>query len=218
MAPNHLAFSFLFCVTLQLIQANDILTSPLVSNWGIWGEFQHCPSGTKVIGFQLKTEPWASWDIVIDDTCQNGIRFYCGNPSSTGPGEPVDIISSSEGNWGKWGQIFWCDGLGFARGFMLRSEEGNTAMVDESATNNMRILCTEGTQWIEGDGEGWGEWTTPRICKGHQYICGLQTQVEPPQGFFTDDTALNNIRVECCDMTQEDLLSYGLINSTLQTD
>lgn len=94
----------------------------------------------------------------------------------------MEIITSSVGNWGKWGKIFYCDGHGYARGFMLRSEEADTAAVDETATNNLRILCTEGERWIEGDGERWGIWTTPRICQANQYICGLQTQIEEPQG------------------------------------
>ncbi|CAL8122392.1 unnamed protein product [Orchesella dallaii] len=214
MDSKLLVLSFLSCIALQCASANDILTSAMVTNWGLWGEFQHCPAGTKVIGFQLKTETWDAWDVVIDDTCLNGIKFYCGYPSSSGPGEPVDVITSSEGNWGKWGKIFWCDGRGFARGFVHRAVEATTANVDESATNNIRILCSEGTQFIEGDGERWGEWTTPRICQETQYICGLQTQIEPSQGLTSDDTALNNIRVECCDMTKEELVAYGIFNAT----
>lgn len=101
----------------------------------------------------MKTEPWDAWNLVIDDTCLNSIKFYCGYPSPSGPGQPIDTITSLEGNWGKWGQIFWCDGLGYARGFTLQSEEANTAFLDETAANNLRILCSEGTQFIEGDGE-----------------------------------------------------------------
>lgn len=63
---------------------------------------------------------------------------------------------------------------------------------------------------MELDGERWGQWTNPRICESNEYICGLQTQVENDQGMFTDDTSLNNIRVECCDLTKEELEFYGI--------
>jgi len=68
-------------------------------------------------------------------------------------------------------------------GFMIRTVEQGTPLVDESATNNVRILCSGSSDgFIELDGEGWGEWTNARICASNEYVCGLQTQVESSQG------------------------------------
>ncbi len=116
----------------------------------------------------------------FDDTCLNAIKFTCGNPNT---GEITKMITSTQGQWGNYRNVTDCNGNKYAIGFMLRVEEGNTAFVDETATNNIRILCSASTNgWIEMDGERWGEWTNPRICADHEYMCGLQTQVEEYQG------------------------------------
>jgi len=158
------------------------LTSPIVTNWGTWGPFEICPEGTKVMGVQLKTEVWNFWNSAWDDTCLNAIRFYCGTPGSN---EISKVISSSEGQWGTWGEVTFCHAQSYAIGFMLRVEEEDTPLLDETATNALRILCAgseNGFREVHG-GEQWGLWTNPRICDpNHQYFCGIQTQVEEPQG------------------------------------
>jgi len=35
----------------------EILTSPQVTDWGLWGEWERCPHGTFVMGMRLKLEP-----------------------------------------------------------------------------------------------------------------------------------------------------------------
>jgi hypothetical protein len=161
--------------------ASQILTSPQVTSWGIWGEFEKCPEGTKVVAVQLRTEPWNFWNTVSDDTCLNGIRLYCGTPKLSNYSK---VISSSVGEWGDWGKVFTCNGDGYLIGFMMKTEEADTPLMDESAANNMRILCS-GSQngFMELDGEEWGEWTNPRMCDGqHEFVCGIQTQVQEYQG------------------------------------
>lgn len=92
----------------------------------------------------------------------NGVRFICGNEVTR---EHQGSITSSQGQWGNWGQIFHCGGQsqGYVIGFMTRAEEQGTAALDETATNNLRILCAGSPNgFMELDGEVWGEWTNPR--------------------------------------------------------
>jgi len=82
-------------------------------------------------------------------------------------------------------------------GFQLRSESDQRKH-DDTAANNLRVLCSDG-QVIEGEGTAWGEWTQIQTCRKRQAICSLQTQVEMSLG-LGDDSSLNNLRVECCDI------------------
>lgn len=43
----------------------------------------------------------------------------------------------------------------------------------------------------------WGYWGGPITCPIGFNVCGLQTQVQPPQGSL-DDNALNNVKMFCC--------------------
>ncbi|CAL8129058.1 unnamed protein product [Orchesella dallaii] len=189
----------ILCITVitlssvYLTTANINITSPPVTNWGVWGPFQKCGFGY-VQGFQLKTEPYGG--IFSDDTGLNAIKLFCGNPDSFG----TPFITSTEGDWGSWGNVYSCY-PGYLNGFQLRVEEYQGSS-DDTATNNVRFFCTNlaGSNYIEGDGLGFGSWSQIQHCYSDQVICGLQTQMETYQG-DDDDTAINNVLMECCDYT-----------------
>lgn len=61
--------------------------------------------------------------------------------------------------------MHYCPTNSFAVGFMIRVVEDETALVDDTATNNLRILCFGSTTgFMELDGENWGR----KI-----FLCGL---------------------------------------------
>jgi hypothetical protein len=45
-------------LAVSLLQASTVLTSPKITNFGLWGEWDRCPLGTFVMGMKLKVEPY----------------------------------------------------------------------------------------------------------------------------------------------------------------
>ena len=160
-----------------------ILTSPQVTNWGSWREWEYCPAGSYVIGMQLKTHSYQG--IWTDDTGLNAIKFYCDEIGSKKSDTP---IVSAQGDYGSFGNNYFCDGV--ATGFQLRSEGSQSVFADDTAANNLRLYCNGAdTDYIEGDGERFGDWTIPQKCSKKQAICGIQSQIE---GSGTGDWRLHD--------------------------
>ncbi|CAL8129053.1 unnamed protein product [Orchesella dallaii] len=175
------------------------ITSPQITNWGSWGRFQRCPFGRYAQAFQLKTEPHR---ITGDDTALNAIRLFCGDPNQP----DTAVISSTVGLFGSWGRVFSCF-PGYLSGFQMRVEEPQ-ATGDDTAANNIRGFCRNTPTYLEGDGLGFGSWGPQLNCTRNHAICGIQTQVEPSRG-SDDDTALNNVLMECCDFAQSQFTLNG---------
>ena len=58
-------------------------------------------------------------------------------------------------------------------------------------------------QRVEVNGGGrWGGWQKASYCPENYYVCGLSQKVESSQG-RGDDTALNDIALECCPLFDE---------------
>ena len=166
----------------SLVQpTSGTIRTPRVTNWGDWGAMEMCQSGTVVTGFKLKTEESQGSG---DDTALNGIELHCG---AIGSNTVVSNIRSSIGEWGTWGRDFPCSDGNVMTGFELRSEPSLGTEVDDTAANNFASFCSivkthDITELIAGDGQNWGDWGTPQHCPRGSAICGISTQVEPPQG------------------------------------
>ncbi|XP_018429327.1 PREDICTED: vitelline membrane outer layer protein 1-like [Nanorana parkeri] len=125
-----------------------------------------------------------------DDTALNGIELYCDYYSDT---VKRGTISSTKGSWGGWTGERWCPS-GYLTSFSLRVE-GSIGRGDDTAANNIQFLCSD-PNILEGNGGVWGGWGSwSGACPVG--ICGITTRVERPQG-RGDDTALNDVKFECC--------------------
>ncbi|XP_056586564.1 vitelline membrane outer layer protein 1-like [Triplophysa dalaica] len=177
----------------SLLQVNNGL------HWGPWGQKEMCPWGTYAAGFSLKVEqPQGTGFWAGDDTALNGIRLHCidSSKSSSRQYEYYSTVQSDAGSWGQWTAITWCCG-GFLTSFQLRVER-KQGDGDDTAANNIRFTCSRTGQVMEGSGRHRGDWGgRSNKCYG-KGICGIETRVEPPQG-GGDDTALNDVRMYCCD-------------------
>ena len=75
-----------------------------------------------------------------------------------------------------------CPNSVVANGFELKSE-GRQGDDDDTAANNVRLYCGQADPpYVEGDGQTWGDWTGAQKCDDGYAICGIQAQIEPPQG------------------------------------
>ncbi|XP_048022415.1 vitelline membrane outer layer protein 1-like [Megalobrama amblycephala] len=160
---------------------------------GLWGQREFCPSGTYAAGFSLKVEERR----FLDNTALNGIRLYCVSQTKDLLDSNEDTsVQSDVGSWGEWTEVKWCPS-GFLTAFQLRVESSHE-FKDNTAANNIRFNCSQGS-FLQGDGTDWGEWGDwSPFCQG-KGMCGIRTRVEEPQGYFGDDTALNDARMFCCD-------------------
>ncbi|NWY52569.1 VMO1 protein, partial [Chionis minor] len=155
----------------------SVLTVPNGGHWGKWGGWQFCPYGY-ASGFVLKVEPS---QFGRDDAALNGICLCCQDDSA---------IESLVREWGTWKNFQVCP-EGYLISLSLRTEESQGGGED-TAANNILFRCSDATVLVS-DGLSWGRFgSRSKSCN----ICGLQTKVEPPQG-FQDDTALNSVKI-CC--------------------
>ncbi|XP_067232584.1 vitelline membrane outer layer protein 1-like [Chanodichthys erythropterus] len=201
---HFISFAFTLLVVIGLhvsVQSTGNFVSLLtVTNGlegGLWGQRELCPSGTYAAGFSLKVEK----PHVSDNTALNGIRLYCVSQTKDLLDSNEDtFVQSDVGSWGEWTDAKWCPS-GFLTAFQLRVQSAQK-LQDNTAANNIRFKCSqgEGTDLLlQGDGTDrgeWGDWSP--LCQG-KGICGIRTRVEEPQGYLRDDTALNDVRMYCCD-------------------
>ncbi|XP_058040088.1 vitelline membrane outer layer protein 1 homolog [Ahaetulla prasina] len=159
--------------------------------WGVWTWIDKCPPGSYAIGFSIRVEEYRG---ASDDTSLNGIRLFCSTEQTS---NIMYTVESEPGEYGHWSGIRWCPRNGILRSFQLKVEPEQGAG-DDTAVNNIRFRCSNGLQIEEAGGPfgEYSEWSTPCERGG---ICGLQTKQEHYQGFFIDDTALNDVRFFCCE-------------------
>ncbi|XP_059375713.1 vitelline membrane outer layer protein 1-like [Carassius carassius] len=161
--------------------------------WGSWGHKEMCPVGMYAAGFSLKVEdPIGDGD----DTALNGIRLHCVYTANGVASSYTNYatVGSDVGSWGVWRDIKWCPS-GFLTAFQLKVEKPQGSG-DDTAANNIQFKCSSGSSLL-GEGTKWGDWGGwSQTCQG-KGICGIKTRVEIPQG-RGDDTALNDVRMYCC--------------------
>jgi hypothetical protein len=144
-----------------------------------------CEKGVMAIGYNTKVEePQGEGD----DTALNSIKLICANGKE---------ILAGEGNWGQWGNNAICPSGKYLNGFKLKVEPPQGA-ADNTATNGIRMFCSDGTE-INNNHEGpWGDWSEAFMCPENKYICGYRQQIEPRLAAGLDDTSMNNVLFFCC--------------------
>ncbi|XP_013026081.2 vitelline membrane outer layer protein 1 homolog [Anser cygnoides] len=166
-----------------------------VSNGGPWGDWawpEMCPKGSYASGVSFKVEP--PQGVMEDDTALNGVRLHC---SRGGNADSSYTAESQSGRWGSWTEVLWCPHQGHLVGFALRVQVPQHGFLhDEVAATNARFACSDG-QVLQGPGSVWGQWGGwSHQCP--KAVCGIQTRQEPAWGLKRDDTALNDLRLFCC--------------------
>ena len=71
---------------------------------------------------------------------------------------------------------------------------------DDTSLDNVEYRCRDIETWdmkgeLKTKAAEWGRWSRWTECPRGQFICGIDTRVEDPDG---DDTALNDIKHKCC--------------------
>ncbi|MGI4840766.1 MAG: metallophosphoesterase [Janthinobacterium lividum] len=158
--------------------------------WGAWGQPESCSPGSAINGFVLKSEA----PTPNDNSAINGIRMTCSSFEQQ--------ISSLEGRWGKVLDPVSCPGgqFDYAVGFRLKLEENGGYGFDDSAVNNLELICASGGRAVGNSQTAWGTWRTEFRCPAGKVATGFVTRVEPDLG-GNDDSALNGMRLFCSDIS-----------------
>ncbi|KAG7167755.1 Vitelline membrane outer layer protein 1-like 2, partial [Homarus americanus] len=165
------------------------VSSPLFGKWGVWGEAQLCPPNSFADSITLKSEAPTTGD----NTAANGLILPCRQQG----GELRTSISSTVGDFGTWREPVTCPIPEYIHKFQLRVETENA--FDDTAVNDIKVTCTHYPEDVlDGGGETWGVWGDWASCPDDSAVCGIQTKVEPYLGVVDDDTALNDVRLFCC--------------------
>ena len=154
--------------------------------WGTWGGMEYCRNGVFAKGFLLIAEGSQGSG---DDTGANGVCLKCDDSD----------VCSKIGTWGRWSEAQLCGEGAFLSGWR-QNVEGSQGSGDDTALDNVEYRCRDIETWtakenLKTNAEEWGKWSRWKECPRGQFICGIETRVEDPDG---DDTALNDIKHQCC--------------------
>ena len=152
---------------------------------------QYCPNGVFADGLSIKAEQPTGGD----NTGANAVCILCKGESKC----------SKEGSWGTWSEIYKCPEGSYLYGWRQNVESPRGTSVDDTSLDNVEYKCKsvhtgEVTKTMKGNGHEWGDWSRFQGCPPNQFICGIDTRVEDWVGADKDDTALNDIEHQCCEI------------------
>lgn len=83
----------------------------------------------------------------------------------------------------------------------FENSQGPGTQNDDTATNGFKWKFCNYPNWsdqkqMEYEGN-WGTWRTMKMCPINYYAAGFKARIEPPQGLFSDDTAMNGLQLRC---------------------
>lgn len=167
--------------------------------WGDWRPMADCPPGTWAIGFEQRVEPPNAKG--EDDTALNSVRLVC---ASEDRGAPTVTVSSHEGWWGSWASSPTCAPGQWLEQGRIRIEARQGGDKDDTAANDVQFKCSDGAELSAGNGTSWGSWLEYQACPEETVMCGVSIRLEEKKGSDKDDTAMNGLRVRCCELPQDE--------------
>ncbi|MCI5127421.1 MAG: hypothetical protein D3907_02725 [Candidatus Electrothrix sp. AUS3] len=115
----------------------------------------------------------------------------------TPPSAATEIRVTNGGKWGTWRDTFMCPDFQYVTGISLKVE-GRQEGDDDTALNNIRLHCSDGSTVESNEAHSWGTWGTREECPSGRYMTGFKLKVEADQG-SGDDTAANSMAGVCSD-------------------
>lgn len=112
-------------------------------------------------------------------------------------------------NWGSWGPQEFCPTGTFAYAFQIKVESEDAS--DDTSMNGIELFCREPVDVgregrpprkeareysITSNYQKWGEWRGKRECPTG-FLTGLKMKSEEDQGMLVDDTAANDLEMQC---------------------
>ncbi|MCI5222596.1 MAG: hypothetical protein D3924_07990 [Candidatus Electrothrix sp. AR4] len=115
----------------------------------------------------------------------------------TPPGPATEIHVTNGGSWGSWTPTYMCPNFTYVEGIALKVESGQGGG-DDTALNNVRLYCSDGSTVESNDAHTWGTWGSSVECTSGRYMTGYKLKIEGDQG-SGDDTAANSMEGICTD-------------------
>lgn len=177
--------------------------------WGSWYQRTYCNPRSWAVGYRMRVEGSQGGG---DDTALNSVQLLC-KDSVTGA---TEWISSFDGLWGSWHSSASCSGPGnYLRGAAMRIE-GSQGGSDDTAANDVQFSCSSSAIIHAPGGQGWGSWGSWSSCPEKSAVCGLSIRFESSQG-GGDDTAMNGLELECCDLSCNSNCGDGVCDTNCET-
>lgn len=125
------AVRLICCNSLPIGRLNEQDIFSKQSGWGDWREVQYCPTGSYVVGINLKLEGGQGGG---DDTAANAVNLRCNDPGNT------ILYSGHNVGWGNWRGFGFCPAGQIACGMQTRVEDGQGGG-DDTALNGIQLRC-----------------------------------------------------------------------------
>ena len=159
---------------------------------GEWMSLGSCAAGEFAVEMQQRIDRQRPIDwqrIQGDNSGLNAVKMKCTDGTT---------IDSHKGVFGTWGEWTRCPGRGAFDGFAIKNEGPQWwPAIDATAANAVRMYCGSTRSSPDTDA-GRGDWSDQVSCPPGSAICGFKIRLEGDQGPSSDDTAMNDIEMECC--------------------
>ena len=155
--------------------------------FGKWGGREFCKGGVFASGFTFRADKRKEVD---DNTGGNAVCLRCGD----------EDVCSKMAVFGEWSEAQLCPEGSYLSGWRQNVQPAQGSSVDDTGLDNVEYRCRDAESWrqvkdMKVEAIELGTWSRWKECPRGEFICGIETSVEDPDG---DDTTLNDIIHTCC--------------------